>query len=494
MVDLSARNVLADCRPKFPFLTEIKEGTCTVTAFPGDDLQLAADRLPDSGGELCLAAGTYRLDTPVTITKKTRVVITGIGPATVLTSQSRECVVLFQNCTDVTVRDLRAESGTASKPQAPAGEKHLLGTISLLDCTNVTVRDCEVSCPDSLGRAQSSIFAGTYTRGRNSGQVRVLDNKIAVGAQQTGVLIVSAVEATVAGNEIRIGPPTPTTTPSDTSTPGLHPLIVDEVARFVASHVVADDAAAGHTINLAGGASMRVAGASVVQRLAGQFGKVVTEKSLSNSSPRKELQRFTRRAMRAPESLQLSREVSRFLVGTVTARSLSQGIVIGGMSAGLVRIQNNLVTDAIQGIHVGLSGVGGATASAGQVVISGNVVACAVPFFWGRARHAYYVGSVKSLTMTENSASLFRTGGAPSLLIAVSGTPVEAVRVYGRLGYLVRVQGMDLTGPFAAGVVITDLSPPIDNPRLFYVSDVINAAGTGPALLPNTIPHDRCTP
>jgi hypothetical protein len=198
--------VLSDCRPTFPALTEIRGGTCTVTAFPGEDLQAAADRLPDSGGELCLAAGVYPLDAPVTIKGKGRIVVTGIGPATVLRSQTRECVLRFEGCTDITVRDLRGESGSTSKPEALAGEEHLLGTVSFIDCSDVTVRDCELGCPDSLARAQSAVFAGTFTRGRTIGTVRVLDNRMQVGDQQEGVLVISAEEAVIARNEIRLRP------------------------------------------------------------------------------------------------------------------------------------------------------------------------------------------------------------------------------------------------------------------------------------------------
>ncbi|MCW3819198.1 DUF6519 domain-containing protein [Micromonospora sp. DR5-3] len=487
VVDLDARQVLTDCRPTFPALTALKDTTCTVTAFPGDDLQVAADKLPDSGGELCLAAGLYPLNNPVIIKGKRRIVVAGIGPATVLACTGHESVVQFHGCSDITVRDLRAESGLASTPERPAGDEHLLGTLSFIDSSDVTVRDCELACPDSAGRTQSTVFAGSFERGRSTGQVRVLNNRLEVGNQQTGVLVVSPDEVTVTGNEIRLGPATDDRV-------GFHPRLVNELSRFVGSHVVANDSESGHTISLPGGATMRVAGATVVQRLAGQFARTVTEKALSRGTPRQQLQQFTRRALLAPDSLDLSREANRFLTGAVRSRSMSQGIVVAGLRANHVRIEGNQVSGVLQGIHVGLAGSGDATADAGQVVINGNHVACAVPFFWTRSRHAYYVGSVQSLTLTQNSASLTRIGAALSLLGSIAGSPVEAVRIHGRLGYLIRVQGLDLTGPFAAGVAITDLSAWGKTPRLFHVSDVINMSGTGPALVPLSIPHDRCVP
>ncbi|MET9019912.1 hypothetical protein ABZV93_08020 [Actinopolymorpha sp. NPDC004070] len=489
VVDLGTRTVLSDCRPHFPALTALRGTTCTVTAFPGDNLQAAADALPTSGGELCLAAGTYRLDQPVVVKNRIRVVVTGIGPATVLSCTGHESVLQFLNCRDVTVRDLRVEAGLAAQPNNPAGDEHLLGAITFVDSPGATVRDCQIACPDSPGLAQSAVFAGTFTRGRSSGRVRVLDNLLEVGNAQTGVLVVSADEVLVAGNEIRLGP-----APQGNQVV-LHPLLVHELASFVGSHVVAgQNATTGQVVTLPGGATMRVAGASVVQRLAAQFGRTVTENALSRGTPRQVLQKFVRRALLAPQSVQLSNDTSRFLATAANARAMAQGIVVAGMRAGQVRIEGNSVSGAVQGVHVGLSGEGGATANAGQVVVNGNDVASAVPFFWRRSRHAYYVGSVNSLTMTQNSASLQRIGASAIVLAAVAATSVEAVRVHGRLGYLLRVQGLDLTGPFTTGLAITDHSQWGRSPRLMYVSDVINSAGTGPALVPASVPHDRCVP
>ena len=51
LVDLDARIVL-DARPKFNSLLEGGNGTCTVTVYPGDDLQDAINSLPVGGGEL----------------------------------------------------------------------------------------------------------------------------------------------------------------------------------------------------------------------------------------------------------------------------------------------------------------------------------------------------------------------------------------------------------------------------------------------------------
>jgi len=489
VVDLDAKIVLSDCRPTFTPLTEIKGGTCTVTAFPGDDVQAAADRLPASGGELCLAAGSYQLDAPVTISKRTRVVVNGIGPATVIRAAAHESVLVFVDCTDVTVQNLRAESGKGGSAAGRVGEEQLLGTASFLGSSNVTVRNCEFSCPDNSGRTQSAIYAAPSPDSDN-GQVRVLGNKLEVGDQQIGILVISADEVTVEGNEIRLA------APQVLPRPGLPlPLVAGEIARFVGSHVLPAADKGGHEVPLPGTSTLRIRGATPVQRIADEFGRSTTEKTLSRGTPRQHLQRFTRRALLAPESLTLSRANIRFLVAAVTSsRTMAQGIVVGGARANLVRINGNVVSSAIEGVHVGLGGANAAMFNAGEVTLRGNAVACAVPFFWNRSRHAYYVGSVDRLSMLDNSASLVRVGAPLRTLGSIAATPVEAVRIHGRSGPWLSVRGLDLSGPFSAGLAITDLSASQGGARLHYVSDVLNSAGTGPALTPATIPHDRCVP
>jgi len=67
------------------------------------------------------------------------------------------------------------------------------------------------------------------------------------------------------------------------------------------------------------------------------------------------------------------------------------------------------------------------------------------------------------------------------------------VRVHGRTGPWLSIRGLNLAGPFTVGVAVTDLSLQTETPKLKYVSDVVNAGG-GAALVPPTLPHDRCVP
>ena len=196
--------VVSDCRKPFRPLTALDPGPCTVVARPGDDLQAAIDALPPGGGELCLSAGTFRLAGPVTVSGRRRIVVNGVGPATVVRAVGSEAVFVFERCEEVEVRHLRAEGGMATG----AAAAHLNGALTFVGSTSVRVLECDVSCVDGSG---SRIATCVTVRALPDGtarpdQVRIGGNRLRVGAWQTGVLVVDPVSATVTGNDVRLAP------------------------------------------------------------------------------------------------------------------------------------------------------------------------------------------------------------------------------------------------------------------------------------------------
>jgi hypothetical protein len=488
VVDVAAQSVLTDCRPSFPPLTEIRSGTCTVVAFPGDDLQAALDALPATGGELCLAAGTYPVAEPLALTKKSRVTITGVGPSTVLSATRHEAVLIATDCPDLEVTQVRVEGG---RPGGPPGDAGLLGALTFLGCSSVRVHDCQVSCPDSTGRAQSCVYVAPDQQGVLPGEVEVRGNRLETGALQNGVLIVSADTSTVVDNTVVLvagsGPQI------------LTHLMARELGRYVATYVAPADAAgagapagAAGTVKLPDDTAVTVAGSNDIRRLAREFAAHTTVRRLSAaSSVRSALARFATANLTQPHQSVVGRTSGAFLAAAVRdTRSIGQGIVVAGTRARLVRIEGNEVGPAIQGVHVGLQAHGPDHLSAGQVVISDNTVLSSVPFFWGRQRHAYFVGNVAGLTMTDNHARLVRTG-----VTADRPTEVDAVRIYGDLGPWLHVRGLDLSGPYAVGLLLRDTGPGVGNRRsLRYVADVLNADG-GPAVdVAGLATTERCVP
>lgn len=496
VVDLAKKAVLSDCRPTFVPLTSVRPGTCTVTAFPGDDLQAAAERLPVTGGKLCLAAGTFGLDKPVEVKGKQRIVVAGVGPATVLRVTGHESVFQFVDCQDVAVENLRAEGGTGPNTnKGRFGEQHLLGALSFLGCVDVTVRECEIFCPDNAGRTQSAVYCAP-TPAQLNGRNRIVENKIELGDQQIGVLVVSADEADVSDNQIRLSNLRDSARP----VPAPLPVVVKEVSRFMGSHVeaVATKATPGRIHKLQNGVSFGIAGPSQIRNIADQFSGHTSAKALGRLSPRQGMEKFVRRAMLVPESLALSKTNARFFASLRTnTRTMAQGIVVGGVRAGIVNVRRNLIEAVIEGIHVGLSSANGGMEDAGAVTISDNIIRCRIPFFWNRSRHAIYVGSFLNLTLHDNTAVLERNGARSTDVARFTPTNVEAVRIYGRLGPWLSVRGLALVGPFHCGVRVTDTQPGNGGQaQLRYFSDILNSSSYGPALLPSPFPydHDRCVP
>lgn len=481
VVDLGSQTVLTDCRPSFPPLTELRGGTCTVTAFPGDDLQAALDLLPVTGGELCLAAGTYAVAAPLTLTGKSRVTIHGLGPSTVLAGSKHEAVLIATDCPDVEVTGVRVEGGRAGDPP---GDPGLLGALTFLGCSGVRVHDCQVSCPDSVGRAQSCVYVAPDLQGVAPGHVEIRGNRLETGALQNGVLVVSADSSLIADNTVVLA--------AGAGTTGITHLLARELGRYVARYVQPADAKTGSSVSLPDDTKVKVAGSTDIRRLARDFAASTSVRRLAGAgSTRTALARFTSASLTQPHQSALGRASAAYLNAAIlNTRAIGQGIVVAGSRARLVRIEGNEVGPAIQGIHVGLQAPGPAHLSAGQVVLDRNTVTCAVPFFWGRQRHAFFVGNAASVTATDNHAQLVRTGTG-----ADRPTDVDALRVHGDLGAWLHVRGLDLTGPFATGVVVRDTGPGTGNQRaLRYVGDVLNSGGARGADVAGSATTERCVP
>ncbi|SEQ80397.1 DUF6519 domain-containing protein [Arthrobacter sp. OV608] len=483
VVDLTTMTVLTDCRRTFPHLVDIRGGTCTVVAFPGDDLQAALDALPVDGGKLCLAAGTYPVRTPLTISGKRRIVIAGVGPATILVADRHEAVLVAKECDDIEVTHLRAESAVPSKP-SPPGERHLLGALTFLGGSRVRVRDCQVRCPDSGGRAQSGIYVTAEGR-TEPGWVEIRGNRLEIGARQVGVLITSARVSTVVDNDIMLGPRgAREREPVDRS-------VARELGRFLAQHLHAEGGEEGEEIVMLDGTKLRVSGPTNIRRFIAAWGRAMSTGGLERErSLREALEHFAVASLVEPHEVTAGASSTRFLRASVRdIRAIGQGIVVGGSRAGLVRIEGNTVLDTLQAIHVGLHEEGPEHATAERVIISGNVVGCRVPYFWMRQRHAIYVGNVNSLTIVDNRANLARTGGS------TEGTSVDAVRVWGLIGPFLQVRGLDLTGDFRFGVLVRDTTRSGNRPRMVrHISDVLNLDGAQAVSVPATVTTERCVP
>ena len=485
LVDLATRAVLSDCRPKFTSLVDLDfdRGCCTVSVKPGDDLQAAVDSLPAGGGELCFAAGTYLLAQPLSIVKRSRVVLNGAGPATILRAAKREAAVVFDTCSEVEVRHLRADGGAV---ESPPGDAHLEGALTFVACRDVVVADCVLTCPDSSGKAQTCVTVRSG-EGGDPDRIRIERNRLQTGAAQTGVLVVDAAQVTIDANHLVLGPAPPGRVvfePNDLlardlsqrlraalvdpKTPGV--VTVDVPGATDALHLLPNDSSLGLVkdfVAATSAAAVRKAGGARKALLA--YGRALgSGKQLDTLS--------------APTRSMLA-------AAATTLRCAGQGIVVAGARVGDVRVRDNVVEGTVQGIHVGVSETAAeGREAAASVLVSRNVVHALVPSNHDRDRHGIFVGNARSVHVTDTVATLARLGKA----IGRAPTPVEGIRIHGTLGPFMTVRQSSLQG-FAVGVRVVPVGG-VPNLRMWLVAETF-ADGASTALdAPLSVDRQRNVP
>jgi hypothetical protein len=477
LVDLDARAVLSDCRPQFTPLADLG-GACTVAVRPGDDLQAAVERLPVEGGELCLGAGTYVLDGPVRVTGRQRIVVTGAGPASVLRAAGHEAAVVFDGCTEIEVRHLRAEGGTPATP----GDPGLDGALTFLACRDVVVSDCVLTCPDSTGRVQTCVSVRIGTGGGTPDRIRVERNRLEVGAGQTGVLIADAAVAVAERNHVVLAPGAPGFT-------GFSPAVGAHLrARLSAALRPKGGTGVKRIAVPATGDKLFVADEELAP-LVDDFAKAARKSTTRRGGAQGALLRFSR-GLGSGQRLDVLSPASRDLVSLLAGqlRAAGQGIVVGGSGSTIVRILDNVVEGTIQGIHVGVSAANGGTRTVDAALIAGNVVRALIPASYDRDRHGIFAGNVRSLNLADNTLALRRIPpeGVPS------PTEVEGVRVHGVIGAFLSIRQTSLAG-FAVGVRVVPL-PPVPDVRMWLVGETLAQGATATLDAPPAVDRERNVP
>jgi hypothetical protein len=489
LVDLGARTVLHDCRPTFTPLVDIvlDRGSCTVSVKPGDDLQQAVDSIPAGGGELCFAAGVYTLTAPLQVEDRQRIVFNGPGPAGVLRAASREAAVVFDGCNEVEVRHLRVEGGS---PGAPPGDPHLEGALTFLSCRDVVVADCVLVCPDSAGRSQTCLTVRPGDGDVQPDRIRVERNRLELGAWQTGILLVDPGHAAVAGNQLRLAPGTGKVGVGA----GSNVVLGEELRRRLPQALRKRSGPGVKGFGVPGSETrLYVSDGSELLPLVEDFARRATPAAVRRAgSAEKALLAFGR-AVAAGTALA---DLSSGSIGVLTDLSLSlraaaQGIVVAGNRVGTIQVLDNVVEDAVQGIHVGVSEADTPGRESGEsVMLARNVVHSLVPSNYGRDRHAIFVGNAKTIHVLDTVASLRRAG---QLLPGTTRTPVEGIRIHGELGAFMVVRQASLSG-FAAGVRIVPTNSAVPEQRVWLVAETVATGATAGVDAPDSVDRVRNAP
>ena len=474
--------MLHDCRPTFVPLTELKPdaGACTISVRPGDDLQNAVDSLPATGGELCLAAGVYVVAAPVQIKARSRIVVTGAGPASIIRASGHEAALLVDTSDEIEIRNIRVEGGTPS----PGGDPALNGAITVTGSSRVRIADCTVACPGAQAVRNQTCITARSGSGRNVQDLRLERNALEIGPWQTGILVVDADSARVSGNRLSLPPGI-----GVSALTGADELVVRLTRNLVTAAIAAAASAATKQVPIPGASPINVVVGSDAEKLIDALAPKLAPGQVVRRGVAGALAAAVRRAV-SPEGFATLPNSAQVVITGVRQGLLSagQGIVVGGSRAGTIQIHDNVVEDTVEGIHVGLStpSIGGREA-ADEVVIARNHIHLLVPRLYDRERHAVFAGNVRSLHILDTVATL-RRGGKSKL----APTAVEAIRIRGELGPFVCIRQASLGG-FSIGVRVLPLGT-VPVQRMWLVSETAAIGASAALSAPTTVDRQRNIP
>ncbi|HEY1345682.1 MAG TPA: DUF6519 domain-containing protein [Streptosporangiaceae bacterium] len=528
----AAGTQLLDCRAVFPPLTAItagdvsydgsacslngalnvqqaiealcaaREDMCTVHVSPGDGWESAFAQIANGqDAQICFEVGNYKASSTVTLANKGHLTLCGCGPGTKINAPGQEAVFRFTGCPSVTVRDLSAAGGVAATGQDQEG---LLGALTFSSCSQVRIEDVVLSCA-SQGSKAATCVSVIGDPGDPVSSARIEHCDLTVGQHQVGILVTDTARTHIEDNIVRTaGQPFSTSAVDWMRAAPLRAAVRDmlirppQAAAPPAGPARAPAAAAavlaGPGVALTKG-SRRTPATVTVQGAAGQisFGTVnaiapVVASVLGANPPGARLtgraitehvRSVVDRALRQDSAIVGGGRLFQW-AGQLVARNpvvCEQGIVVGGRSAAEVRILQNTVVGAMQGIHVGLSHRGAARAAtdaAGRVTIFGNTLEIRLPAIGLRDRHAIFVGSADSV-LVKNNYGIRAASGQPA------SVSVEAIRVFGMLGRRAILRENHFEG-FTIGFIFHPLNNPATRAaNLWVIADNV-AAGANPVV------------
>ncbi|MGH1491143.1 MAG: DUF6519 domain-containing protein [Acidimicrobiales bacterium] len=476
LVDIDAGTVLSDCRPTFRPLTDIETGSpCTVVVRPGDNLQAAVDSLPDAGGEVCLSAGLFPISAPVLVANRNRVRIVGVGPATIVATATNETVFRFVDSDEVELLDMSLRAAAAGV--AP-GNPALNGAVNFEGCRGVEARSLHISVPDGALRTQTAITVRP-TGNRRPDRVSISGNRLVVGAWQTGVLVTDGRDVTLDDNHVSLGE-----APEVFEVASGQSVFADELTHIFTASIGRQGRV--RAVVLPTGETVALLAQSPVGPLVDEWVRIGAPRT---GTPREGFRSFLQTIARkageelSPDGRSTYARLARDL------RSVGQGIALGGRRIETVRVSNNIIRDAVQGIHIGASR-GATNGVITEALIVGNTMHLRVPTTYARERHAIFVGNVRSLEIAQTRSTLARTLGAAGL----PRTPVDGIRLIGSFGPSIVVRGAS----FSAHDVGVRARPFGATPtqRVWSLRDVIASGLTGAigAEAPTSFNRDQVAP
>jgi len=532
--------VIDDCRQLFPPLTAIdasdvrfdngvcdlidattvqealnalcikEQGCCAITVAPRPGWEAVFDRIADGAdAHLCFQAGSYAVEAPIVLRNKGHITISGCGLGTRIVAAGHERVFEFVGCRSVTLHDFYAEGGTTGSQN---DQKRLNGVLTATDCGNVTIESVSLRCAAGADRAATCItvrngFSGTG--GVGSARIRSCD--LAVGHQQSGILLVNMERAQVEDNAITVvARPARLALSNLLRTDkriraGLRKQILSNLRPTVTRET--DDATVPGTAPNVTGGTFKTGFRFDTQLFLGSSTQLnIGGRSLTLSTPNALAKRWASLIeAEGPARMTSDREALKYinrladsiLLGRITTEAAtpfrrwldeillpntavaSQGIVVGGSIARDVRVLNNTIEGALQGVHIGVShreASAGTPDSAGTVTVAGNTIGVSLAPELMRERHGIFAGNIDSLIVRDNYIRVTRPRGTEKMR-------VEGVRIFGHLGRLAIARENHLVN-VNIGIVVQPLPPLPQGRSQWLVADNMSPGAQVPVLAP----------
>jgi uncharacterized protein DUF6519 len=504
LVDFDGTNFVGvlDCRDLFPPLTDITasdvkidpgtcnfpptvtnvqqalaqlcaqiDGVCTYTVVPQAGWEAVFDQIGvGQDARICFPVGVFPLNDRKVVAQKGNLFLEGSGFGTLITSQG-EAALIFQGCKSVEVRDMRftaAKVDTGKVP--PVGGLH--GALTLIDCPEVIVERVAASCAAQTYRGAACLNVSYTPVAMSPTSARIRDCNLLPGHQQVGLLVTSADRVSIENCVVRADAALPTGQSLLSDVAFRHAIgktliqgaFIGKVAKQTAVREMALTSGKLPSMVLQRGiahgitTAVNVGNLSITFRspagLAGAWPQLIESlrPQVATSAQLLKFVKATAQRLMMDSEFRVQNAVfNNWLVGATSKlpATASQGIVVAGSNAVTARVVNNTVINAMEGIHVGLSGgekANRATMSAGPVLISGNTISVFLSSDATRDRHGIYVGNNASLVIENNYITITKS--------QTNQLPVDGIRVWGILGRLMVVRQNHVVGA-NVGVRIT---------------------------------------
>jgi hypothetical protein len=489
-------------------------GSCTFHAAPGPGWEAVFDEV-DTGGnaEICLEVGEYVLNDVLSVVGRGHLTVSGRGRGTHIVAPNWESAIQFVRCAGVTVRDLRISAGTSRRARRLPGRN---GALEFRDCGYVVVDGVHARVRGVEPRSTACVsvtrsFDRRTSRHAGRGDVVVRNSTLEAGLQQIGLQVINPRRAVISDNTVLAQPMQANQVwRVFESTRSLRRDVADLLVAHrrperADAHPSVDDLQRSQlwderTFVLDEHQVVAVALPEVADSIvaylaeAGPAG-IRSDGELSTHIRNRLMDALAHDGVVSVTSRDRRRAVRTFgfdLLGgwlknvrNQVQVHLSQGIVVAGRTAQLVEIHRNEVSDAIQGIHVGLSHRDqqpGDRDVAGRVSIVGNTVTTSsVPV--SRARHGVFCGNAQSLLVHDNA--IRRGSTSPSL----SRIPLNGVHIHGFSGPFMQVKNNDVRNCTTGVRFVPDASK--RSTPLWLIEDNLFMSAAHPVdVPPHLVPSD----